>query len=110
MESLINLISQSAPVLISLLTGVWFLSPHHQDVHLPCSSNGALFRRSTDLVGKPADPHLRPRGLRCHSAADDQEASRTQIQVAAAIFVIESLSVIPSWISLCGRFDDSTES
>lgn len=51
MESLINLISQSAPVLISLLTGVWFLSNKFNVVEKKCD----LIAQKVDFLGNKVE-------------------------------------------------------
>ena len=51
MESLINLISQSAPVLISLLTGVWFLSNKFNVVEKKCD----LIAQKVDFLGEKVE-------------------------------------------------------
>jgi len=51
METLINLISQSAPVLISLLTGVWFLSNKFNVVEKKCD----LIAQKVDFLGIKVD-------------------------------------------------------
>ena len=51
MESLINLISQSAPVLISLLTGVWFLSNKFNVVEKKCD----LIAQKVDFLGSKVE-------------------------------------------------------
>lgn len=51
MESLLNLISQSAPVLASLLTGIWFLSNKFNVVEKKCD----LIAQKVDFLGSKVD-------------------------------------------------------
>ena len=51
MESLLNLISQSAPVLASLLTGIWFLSNKFNIVEKKCD----LIAQKVDFLGSKVD-------------------------------------------------------
>ena len=51
MESLLNLISQSAPVIASLLTGIWFLSNKFNVVEKKCD----LIAQKVDFLGKKVD-------------------------------------------------------
>ena len=48
MESLLNLISQSAPVLASLLTGIWFLSNKFNVVEKKCD----LIEQKVDFLSE----------------------------------------------------------
>ena len=51
MDSIVNLISQSIPVIISLLTGIWFLSNKFNAVEKKCD----LIAQKVDFLGSKVE-------------------------------------------------------
>jgi len=86
METLVNLISQSAPVLISLLTGVWFLSNKFNVVEKKCD----LIAQKVDFLSIKVDDLENSSGKISNTLHSNSEKFSENIsQLDRRIFKIE---------------------